>query len=160
MDLITALSFFTRNRIILVCVCVVIISVVAYFESVPNQTTGRSVDDRIKAAYFTIRNSIFSEPEGDEWYGEYKKHTIYKKFKTMYPESTDEFSFTTNGTPVLRVYQYDNHGNVMDLTLLKCGGMMPFCYDVSCLLYGNASHKGVPFEPAFEFLDSAECLLD
>lgn len=158
MDSITPPFFITRNIIIFICACFGIIFAVIYFESIPNQTVGEGMDSRVNTVYFTIRNYIFSGPEGDEWYDEYKKHAIYKKFKTVYPESVDEFGFTTNGTPILNVHQYDSHGNAVDLTFLKCGDVIPFCYHVSCFLYGNPHPNAAPFEAAFDFLDNAECL--
>ena len=159
MDQLIPPLFLTKYAILVYAGAMVVLTV-AYFESIPNQTAGEGIDDKIKAVYFTIRNFVFSEPEGNEWYDEYKKHPIYKKFKIKYPDSVDEFSFTINGTPMLMVKQYDVHGNAMKLTLFKCGDLMPFCYWVHCHPHTDTGDEARPFEHAFEFIDSAECLLD
>lgn len=153
-------SFFSARYAFFTYAFIVLVLMVAYFESVPNQTAGDGVDDRIKAVYFSIRNFIFTEPEGEEWYGEYKKHTVYKKFKAKYPDSVDDFGFTINDTPMLDIEQHDTHGSSMTLTLFKCGDLMPFCYWVYCTPYEGTIDGGHPFEHAFDFIDSAECLQD
>ena len=160
MDIIMPLSFFNRKRTALVCAFIMIILVIAYFESMPNQAGGKSLDDKIKNTYFIIKNSIFTEPEGDEWYAEYKKHAIYKKFKSVYPDSVDDFWVDYYGSPVLEVKQKDSHGNTIGLMIYRGDDMFPFYYDVHCLTYSNIGNSGVAFEDAFDYLDNTKCLQD
>ena len=161
MEMINTLSFFNRNRTVLVCASIVLLLVIIYFESIPNQAGGRCVDDKIKNSYFAIKNSIFDEPEGNEWYAEFKKHAIYKKFKSLYPNSTDNFSVDFYGSSTLEVEQTDSYGNIIYLMIFRGDAEFPFYYHVYCHTDRNIKGDGgAPFESAFDYLDNTKCLLN
>ena len=149
--------FFTKRRVILACTGATILLGIIYIELTQVQTTGIVIGDRIKAVYFAIKNTVFSEPEGLKAYNALTEHAIYQKFKSMYPDSTDDFGMSTDGTPILRVEQYDSHGNRMYLQILRGDDVLPFYYSVHCK---NSKSQGVPFEAAFDFLDDVKCLQD
>ena len=161
METMTPLSFFNRNKTVLICASIVLLFVIAYFESIPNQAGGRCVNDQITNFYFAIKNSIFTEPEGDEWYAEFKKHAIYKKFKSVYPNSTDDFGVDFYGSSTLEVGQTDSHGNIIYLMIFRGDAEFPFYYHVYCHTDRNIKgDDGASFESAFGYLDNTRCLLD
>lgn len=128
--------FSSWSRTVLLCMgaTAVIITTtfaVTYLELLPNQMPGTSVGDRMRTLYFAVKNAMLDEPPGIEGYNELQKSTVYKKFKSMYPNSTDEFRVAIDGSTVLTVSQHDRHGNHLELDLQYKEG---FVYRaISCL---------------------------
>ena len=151
----------TRTQIIIACAAVAIaILAVAYVESIPGQIPGTSISDRTRTLYFAVKNAAFSEPVGIEGYVELKKHSIYQKFKSMYPNSTDDFGVAIDGSVVLTVSQYDNDGNKLRLTM-RYDDRSPFPFNIGVGCVGGAYPFQVPSPgDAFAYLDNQKCLLD
>ncbi len=124
-----------RSRTVLLCMgaAAIIITTLAvtYLESLPNQIPGTSAGDRMKTLYFAVKNAMLDESPEIKGYTELQKSPVYKKFKSMYPNSTDEFRVAIDGSTVLTVSQHDIHGNRLELDLQHKEG---FVYrTISCL---------------------------
>ena len=88
---------------------------------------------------------------------EFREHEIYKKFKSMYPNSTESYALYEN--PGLEVEQSDNHNNnTLRLLISKGDDVRPYYYSVICSTDRWLKPQGVPFEAAFDFLDDNDCL--
>ena len=87
---------------------------------------------------------------------EFREHEIYKKFKSMYPNSTE--SYALYESPGLEVEQSDNHNNTLSLMISKGDDVRPYYYSVICSTDRWLKPQGVPFEAAFDFLDDNDCL--
>lgn len=88
---------------------------------------------------------------------EFREHEIYKKFKSMYPNSTESYALYER--PALEVKQSDNHNNTLSLMILKGDDIHPY-YSVICSTDRWLKPQGVPFEATFDFLDDNDCLQD
>ena len=125
------------NKIILVGIgaVVVLVSSYAYLDLTPS-------DEEIRMAMID----------------EFREHEIYKKFKLMYPNSTESYSLYES--PALEVKQSDNHNNTLNLMILKGDDIHAYYYSVICDTDRWLKPQGVPFEAAFDFLDDNDCLQD
>lgn len=85
---------------------------------------------------------------------EFREHAIYKKFKSVYPNSTETAYLYIN--TILHVEQSDIYGNKILLSISKTSYTYPYHFFYAICTNNN----GAMLEEVFDFLDDNDCLQD
>lgn len=96
--------------------------------------------------------------DGDAVVDHLRDHLVYKKFKLIYPDSTEVVLL--RDIPSLFVDQSDSYGNVLQLHISKSHDMSHYEYLIYCYAKGSHTPQWVLDGTDLDFLSKTDCLLD